>query len=129
MRFLFAVALAVPLLAVTPDGGVRAGRTLADVKLLYFHASWCQSCKRFDASGALPAAQAKFPGLAVQSVDADREEGLLQRYGITGIPALVLVDADGFPLGRVRIDLDDTAGTTESLFKLVEKMTRPPRSR
>lgn len=124
MRLLFVLALFAPLLGLAQDGGVRRGRTVEEVKLLYFHAAWCQSCKRFDASGALAKAKERVPQLVVQDVDADREVAALEKYGIVTIPALVLVDASGFPLGRPRIELEDGTSTAERVVKLVEKMTR-----
>lgn len=110
------------------DGGApaaRRGRTLAEVKLLYFHADWCQSCKRLEAGRVLERLKAREPALKVEIVDVDTQEAMLDRYGVTQTPTLVLVDADGFPLGRPAIDLDQPDVTLDRLEKLVKKMVKP----
>jgi thiol-disulfide isomerase/thioredoxin len=117
--------LAASAVAAASDGGIearRAARTLSQVKLLYFHASWCQSCKKFEAGRVLERLD---PGLRVEPVDVDVSEALLTRYGVTQTSTLVLVDADGFPLGKPTIELDDADATLARLEKLVRKMTGP----
>lgn len=115
--------------ALAQDAGVlapaskRRGRDVKTLTLLYFHASWCQSCKRFDAGGALDAVKQAEPDLAVKHVDVDTEVGTLEKYGVEVTPTLVLVDADGFQLARPRIDLDDGKGTAERILKVVRKST------
>ncbi len=100
-------------------------RTLADVKLLYFHASWCQSCKRLEAGKVLERLHELQPALVVERVDVDTQVPLLDRYGVTVTPSFVLVDAAGFPLGRPVIDLDRPDVTLERIQKLVKKMVKP----
>ncbi|MEW6431207.1 MAG: thioredoxin family protein [Myxococcota bacterium] len=115
--------------ALPPDAGVlapgakRHGRDVKTLTLLYFHASWCQSCKRFDAGGALDAVKQAEPDLAVRTVDVDTEVPTLEKYGVEVTPTLVLVDADGYQLARPRIDLDDGKGTAERILKAVRKST------
>lgn len=124
------LAALLGILVIAPswagDGGVRPGRTIADVELLYVHATWCPSCKRFDASKALEQGAALHPGLKIVDVDADRDAATLARYGVESIPALILVDASGFPLGRPRIELDDARASVAAISRLVLKMTKPP---
>lgn len=121
---MLALFLAAALFNAAPDGG-RAPRTVSDVRLLYFHASWCSSCKRFDQGGALDVVKRAVPGLTVESVDSDADVARLERYGVATIPTLVLVDAEGFPLGRPLIELDEPARTAERVVRLVAKMTKP----
>lgn len=115
--------------AFAPDAGVlapaakRRGRDVKTLTLLYFHASWCQSCKRFDAGGALDAVKQAEPDLAVKTVDVDTEVPTLEKYGVEVTPTLVLVDADGYQLARPRIELDDGKGTAERIVKAVRKST------
>jgi hypothetical protein len=101
----------------------RMPRDVKSLRLLYFHASWCRSCKRFDAGGAMDTVTKAEPDLTVQHVDVDTEVPVLERYGVEVTPTLVLVDADGFPLARPRIDLDDPSGTAERILKAVRKST------
>ena len=125
---LLAVLAASPSVPGVPDAGTsirKPVRTLAQVKLLYFHASWCTSCSRFDASEVLSRLKAGLPGLTIEQVDVDTHEPLLTRYGVTVTPTLVLVDADGFPLGKPSIALDDPDGTLARLEKHVRKMASP----
>jgi thiol-disulfide isomerase/thioredoxin len=117
-------ALLLLVISATPDGGVPR-RTIADVKVLCFHASWCQSCKRLDEGKVLERLAEREPALKVEQVDVDTQVPLLDRYGVTQTPTLILVDADGFPLGRPAIDLDHPDLTLDRLHKLVKKMVKP----
>lgn len=105
------------------DGGVPR-RTLGDVKLLVFSATWCDSCRRFEAGGALTQVAQKLPGLEVETVDVDAHRDVVERYGVELTPTLVLVDRAGFPLARPRIDLAEPTATAERVVKLVRKLTR-----
>lgn len=98
-------------------------RSLAEVKLLYFHASWCKGCKRFDEGRVIERLQEREPKLAIEKVDVDAQKDLLDKYGVEFTPTLLLVDADGFKLGKVKIDLDDANATLERAHKLVKKAT------
>lgn len=105
------------------DGGV-ARRTLRDVKLLVFTATWCDSCRRFEAGGALTQVAEKLPGLELEPVDVDAHRDVVERYGVEVTPTLVLVDRSGFPLARPGIDLTEPSATAERVVKLVRKLTR-----
>lgn len=119
--------LAVPALAELPAEGParikKPVRTIEQVKFLYFHAGWCHSCKRLDESGVLKTVVAQEPGLVIEKVDVDANEKLLDQYGVEVTPTLVLVDANGFPLGRPTITLDAPEKTVTAAVKLVRKMT------
>lgn len=122
---LLVVLVAGPTFAGDPDAGAWKGRTLEQVKLLYFHATWCSSCKRLDEARVVERLVERLPGLKVQKVDVDTQVPMLERYGVTVTPTLVLVDASGFPLGRPAIDLDRPDETLQRAQKLIKKMTRP----
>lgn len=62
--------------------------------VLFFHASWCPSCKALNAdieknSGAIPS------GVAILKTDYDTETELKKKYGVTTQHTLVHVDKDG----------------------------------
>ena len=61
----------------------------------------------------------------VEQVDVDTQQSLLEHYGVTVTPTLVLVDGDGFPLGTPVIDLDHPDVTLDRLQRLVKKMVKP----
>lgn len=125
LPWLALLALAALAHAEAPDASVpkKPLRELAELKLLYFRADWCQSCKRFDAAGVLAEVQKREPALAVQKVNVDTEQALMDRYGIEVTPSLVLVDADGYPLARPKIALDDGPATVERILKSVRRST------
>lgn len=104
--------------------GGAAARTIAEVKLLYFHARGCASCARLDAGKALDRLREAQPLLKIEVVDVDTQAPLLDKYGVTQTPTLLLVDQDGFPLGKVAVDLEKPEVTFERAQKLVKKMTR-----
>lgn len=106
-----------------PGRAKRPQREVKSLRLLYFHAPWCASCKRLEAAGVLDDVRKAEPELTVQRVDVDTEVPTLERYGVEATPTLVLVDADGFALARPRIELDDGKGTTERVLKAVRKAT------
>lgn len=125
MRTLLLTVTLLALPSAATDGGVpRSARTIEDVRLLYFHATWCGSCRRLEEAKVPDAITARLKALKLERVDVDTNEALRTKYGVEVTPTFVLVDADGFPLGRPRIELDDPAGTVERAVKLVEKMTR-----
>ncbi|MBL8936280.1 MAG: thioredoxin family protein [Archangium sp.] len=105
------------------DAGVPR-RTLREVKLLVFTATWCGSCRRFEAGGALNQVTAQLPELTLETVDVDARRDVVERYGVEVTPTVVLVDASGFPLARPRIDLAEPTATAERVVKLVKKLTR-----
>lgn len=119
--------LALPALADPPAQAParikKPARTIEQVKLLYFHAPWCQSCKRLDESGVLARLVEQEPGLIIEKVDVDANEKLLDQYGVEVTPTLLLVDASGFPLGRPSITLDAPDKTLATAVRLVRKMT------
>ena len=65
-------------------------------QVLFFSATWCGPCQRAKADTAWMAAKGWRVGSAANShvriVDADREPGMVARYGITSLPTFVLVE-------------------------------------
>ena len=62
--------------------------------VLFFHASWCPSCRGLNSSiesnlGAIP------EGVSILKTDYDKESQLKKKYGVTYQHTLVQVDKDG----------------------------------
>lgn len=73
------------------ESQVASAATNGDA-VLFFHASWCPSCKTLDSSissGEVPA------GLTIMKVNYDKENDLRKKYGVTYQHTLVQVDANG----------------------------------
>ncbi len=66
-------------------------------KILFFHASWCSTCKALDQNiraGVIPA------DLTIFKVNYDTEKELVKKYGITYQHQLVQVDDAGNKLNK-----------------------------
>jgi thioredoxin 1 len=62
--------------------------------VLFFHASWCPSCRALNAS--IEESMASIPqGLTILKADYDKETELKKKYGVTSQHTLVQVDKDG----------------------------------
>src|SRR5687768_2959957 len=83
-------------------------------ELLDFTATWCGPCQRMSPI----VAKLQRQGYPIRKVDVDQHRDLAQRYGISSIPAFVLV-IDGRVAGRV------TGATSEDALK--QLMARIPR--
>lgn len=81
--------------------------------VLFFHASWCPSCRGLNAdieknAGAIPA------GTTILKTDYDKETELKKKYGITTQHSLVQVDKDGNMLKKW-----SGGGTLENLLSQI----------
>jgi thioredoxin 1 len=84
-----------------------------DDVVLFFHASWCPTCKATEEN--LNADPTGIPaGLTIVKVDYDNSDELKQQYGITTQHTFVQVDADGNELAKWTgtLTADDIAGQT-----------------
>ena len=62
--------------------------------LLFFHASWCPSCRTLDKD--ISANEANIPtGTEIYKVDYDSSVSLRQKYGVTTQHTLVEIDKNG----------------------------------
>lgn len=67
--------------------------------VLFFHASWCPSCRQVDAD--IKANLKDIPsGLTILDVDYDTSSALKQKYGVTYQHTFVQVDAQGNQLKK-----------------------------
>jgi thioredoxin 1 len=77
--------------AYTPEKLARA--ETGDV-VLFFHASWCPSCRGLNAD--IEANTSAIPeGVSILKLDYDKETELKKKYGVTYQHTLVQVDKDG----------------------------------
>lgn len=67
------------------------------MKALKFYATWCQPCKML--SKIIEEAGSKIT-MPIEDIDIEQNMELAQKYGIRGVPALVIVDEDGQELKR-----------------------------
>lgn len=63
-------------------------------RVLKFSASWCVPCKQLSAMLAAM-------GETVEEVDIDENEELVAKYGIRGVPTMVMLDEAGNEVSRV----------------------------
>ena len=63
-------------------------------KVLKFSASWCQPCKELSR-------RLETMGQEVEEVDVDANEELAAKFGIRGVPTMVMVDDAGNEVSRL----------------------------
>lgn len=83
--------------------GTTLARSQDKKAIVYFHTSWCPSCKKMEAE--------TFPrpevirmiseGFVAIRVDADAHQDIAGTYGVTGVPELWLIHPDATPIGNV----------------------------
>lgn len=62
-----------------------------DVKLMFFHASWCGQCKAFT---PIVRGAAQEAGVNIVDVDADKDLDICNAYGIMNLPVVIVVNGD-----------------------------------
>ena len=67
------------------------------MKILKFQATWCGPCKAMTMVVAGAGDKLKVP---VQEIDIEEDEAVAIRYGIRGVPTMVLLDETGNELKR-----------------------------
>lgn len=67
------------------------------MKALKFYATWCEPCKAL--SKIIEGAADKIT-MPIEDIDIEQNMELAQKYGIRGVPALVIVDEDGTEIKR-----------------------------
>lgn len=67
------------------------------MKALKFYAEWCQPCKML--SRIMEDAKDKIT-IPVEEVDIDKSQELAIKYGIRGVPTIVIVDDAGVEIKR-----------------------------
>ncbi len=67
------------------------------MELLDFYADWCGPCQMMKPT--VEAFEKMHPEVTVRRINIDNEEELAEKYGVTGIPCLVLLK-DGKEVNR-----------------------------
>lgn len=66
-------------------------------------ASWCSMCSELERDVlSAPAGRALFGPLVTAKLDFDTSRGFVERYAIIEVPTVIVFDADGVEVGRVR---------------------------
>lgn len=87
----------------------------AGTTLLFFHASWCPSCRQIE-SDILE--QGVPVGVTIIKVDYDTHQDLRQQYGVTVQTTFVAVDSDG-----TKLDSFTPSGADLTLNAVLDKLT------
>jgi len=67
------------------------------MKALKFYATWCEPCKAL--SKIIEGAKDKIT-IPIEDINIEQNMELAQKYGIRGVPALVIVNEDGTEIKR-----------------------------
>ena len=67
------------------------------MKVLKFYADWCQPCKMV--SVIIEGAKDKI-AVPVEEINIDENNDIAKKYGIRGVPTLVMVDDEGVEVKR-----------------------------
>ncbi|QYF89123.1 MULTISPECIES: thioredoxin domain-containing protein [Arthrobacter] len=87
----------------TPEAVSSASET--DKVVLFFHATWCSTCKLL--ASDIEANAANIPaGVKILKVDYDSETALKQKYGVTLQHTLVQVRPDGSQIAKWNLSRD-----------------------
>lgn len=84
----------------------------AEHVLLFFHATWCPSCKALDADIVANADEIP-PGVEIYKVDYDTATDLKRQYGVTTQHSIIEIAASGEALSNIShgLTLDDVLAT------------------
>lgn len=67
------------------------------MKAIKFYAEWCQPCKMLSRIVEDAADQITTP---IENVDIDKDMETAIKYGVRGVPTMILVDENGTELNR-----------------------------
>lgn len=77
------------------EAALRAAKAANKQVYLYFTASWCTWCQKFERETlSSPRVQNELNNYIVYKVDVDKERALATKYGISGVPAHKVIDAN-----------------------------------
>ena len=98
-----AAETAVPFRTLAFDAAVQAATTEGKLVFIDFYTTWCEPCKRLDATTWKDPAVAKLLGekTVPLKLDAEKELDLAKRYKIEAYPTLLLLKPDGTEVERL----------------------------
>jgi thioredoxin 1 len=67
------------------------------LRILYFTANWCAPCRAF--GPIVDSVASSYNGVSYQKIDIDSSPDLVNRYGITSVPT-ILLEKDGAVVAR-----------------------------
>ena len=71
-------------------------------KVLKFYGDWCQPCKAMQPAFTAVKKELESETLVFDEVDVDNDtKGLTQKYGVRGIPCIVITDENGNELNKL----------------------------
>lgn len=85
------------------EAAVKSARASKKLLLIDFYTDWCGYCKKLEAEVYPDPKVIQFSGqLVAVKLNAEREgRALAQKYGVTGFPTVLYLDADGGEWGRM----------------------------
>jgi len=95
-----------PPIAWMTDEAEAVAKARAEGKplLVDFGAHWCPACKKLDrrtfSKPTVRAASRRFVALRVEATDDDDKEAIQKKYGVVGLPTIIMIDPRGKELAR-----------------------------
>lgn len=75
---------------------LEAARKAQNLVLVDAYAEWCGWCKKLEAETlAHPDVQERLKGFTLLKIDTDKQGELAQRLGVTGLPTILILNAEG----------------------------------
>ena len=81
------------------DATLKLAQFTNKLVVVDFYATWCGYCKLMDRNTFTDAnVQQRLAGFVPLKIDADKQPQLAAKYGVEGLPMMLVIDANGKPL-------------------------------
>lgn len=81
------------------DAALKQAQATNKLVVIDFYAPWCSYCKRMDKKTFMDSkVQQRLAGFVPLKIDTDKQPELAKKYGVEGLPTMVVIDASGKPL-------------------------------